>query len=154
MPPVLLVNCNCQLPIKVELVIVVAVPNNALLMVPEDLRCGSPASKRIRVLSWVSSDKAFKGDIEAWGRDMDPSRGGLGLLDGRGGGAVPGAPSLPGEFEDVFQSNCGMWSVTDGRLVSLSCWPFKSMGVGDVWRLYELIARVVEKDGTPEDVFE
>jgi hypothetical protein len=85
---------------------------------------------------------------------MDPSRGGLGLLDGRGGGAVPGAPSLLGGFEDIFKFNCGMWSITDGRLVSLSCWPFKSMGVGDVWRLYELIARVVEKDGTPEDVFE
>lgn len=127
---------------------------DALLMVPEDLRCGSPASKRIRALSWVSSDEAFKGDSEAWGSDMDPSRGGLGLLDGRGGGAVPGAPSLLGGFEDIFKFNCGMWSITDGRLVSLSCWPFKSMGVGDVWRLYELIARVVEKDGTPEDVFE
>ena len=47
---------------------------DALLMVPEDLRCGSPASKRIRALSWVSSDEAFKGDSEAWGSENFPGQ--------------------------------------------------------------------------------
>lgn len=61
----------------------------ALLIPPEDFRCGS--SER-RLPSWVSSNGDFvEGGIGDWERDIDSGLGRLELLDGPGGGS----PMIP-----------------------------------------------------------
>ena len=66
---------------------------------------------------------------------MDPRRGLLERLDDRRGG-VP---------TTLSESDCGTRSVSDGRLISLSCWPL-ARGDGDVWRLNELIVSALDGD--------